>query len=287
MKPVLALLFSASFWGFLWFPARTLQEMGLPGIWQLFASYIPALLVLSLARGVRTEGIAHKPLDVLLLVMAAGWTNVAFVFAILQHEVVRVLILFYLSPLWAVVLGHWLLGERVRRITGWMLLLGVGGAGIMLWQEGILSSPPGKGDALALSAGFSFALTNVMTRRLQHLGTALKTQLAWLGGLVVCVLLLAMDAEPFPVVPGRVWLGAVLLGVLGYMFATLAAVYAVSRMPVQRFSIIMLFELLVGAVSAWLLAGEIVEGREWLGGAMILMAGVVAVMADTRRKAYV
>jgi len=73
------------------------------------------------------------------------------------------------------------------------------------------------------------------------------------------------------------WLGTLLLGLLGFMFSTLAVVYAVSRMPVQRSSVIMLFEILVGAVSAWLIAGESMQWREWLGGAMIVGAGLIAV----------
>ena len=62
-----------------------------------------------------------------------------------------------------------------------------------------------------------------------------------------------------------------------FLLATLAVVYAVSRMPVQRSSVIMLFEIVVGAVSAWLVAGETLGLREWIGGAMIIAAGVLAV----------
>jgi len=45
--------------------------------------------------------------------------------------------------------------------------------------------------------------------------------------------------------------------------------------------VIMLFEVLVGALSAWWLAGETLGLREWLGGAMIIGGGLVAA-ADPR-----
>jgi uncharacterized membrane protein len=38
--------------------------------------------------------------------LAAGWTNLAYVLAMLQGEVVRVLLLFFLSPLWTVVFAR-------------------------------------------------------------------------------------------------------------------------------------------------------------------------------------
>ena len=280
MKPVLALLLGAVFWGFVWYPVRELGHMGLSGVWQAGVSYGSALLLLVLLRGLRLRGISQRPLDVFWLVLASGWTNVAFLLAVMQDEVVRVLIFFYLSPLWAVLLGRWLLGERIRPVTAWMLGLGLGGAAVMLWQPNILSTPVGTADLLALSSGFAFAMTNVMTRRLHHLGTTTKTQLAWIGVVLVCVVMITVERPQLPPVAPAVWVGAVLLGIGGFMFVTLAIVYAVSRMPVQRSSVIMLFEIVVGATSAWLLAGETIDGREWIGGAMILTAGLVAVFVE-------
>lgn len=277
--PVLALLYAASFWGFVWFPARELEAMGMAGLWQMLISYSSALLVLGVARGVDLRSQGSRWSDVVWLVLAAGWTNVAFVLAVLQDEVVRVLILFYLSPLWTVLLGRWLLGEPIRLLTGWMLGLGLLGAVVMLWHDDVLNSPPGMGDYLAMSAGFSFAVTNVMTRRLTQLSTVQKTQLSWLGVVLVSLVWIALIGEAMPALAFAPWMGAVALGLLGFMFATLSVVYAVSRMPVQRSSVIMLFEVVVGAVTAWWLANEAIDLQEWLGGSMIILAGLVAVFA--------
>ena len=64
------------------------------------------------------------------------------------------------------------------------------------------------------------------------------------------------------------------------MLSTLAVVYGVTHMPVQRSAVIMLFELIVGAASAWWLAGESVDAREWLGGALILFAALIAIRQE-------
>ncbi len=279
LGPLLALLYAASFWGFVWYPARLLEGLGVAGLWQTLLSYGSALLLMVLLqRRLPLRGIRGRLRDLAWLALASGWTNVAFLLAVLDGEVVRVLILFYLSPLWATVLGRWLLGEAIGWHTGAMLLLGLAGAVVMLWQPRALSTPLSASDGLALSAGFSFALTNVMTRRLRGLDDRLKTQWAWMGVVLVSVLWLLAGGAPVPDAPPAGWLGAVALGVFGFFFSTLAVVYAVSRMPVQRSSIIMLFEIVVGAISAWLLAGESIEWREWLGGGLIIAAGLIATL---------
>ncbi len=277
MKPILALIYGASFWGFIWYPTRFLESMGLPGIWQLLTSYVSAMIVLLILEGFKLTRISQKPGHAILLIFAAGWTNVAFVLAVLNYEVARVLILFYLSPLWAIILGRWLLGERITFLTGVMLLLGLSGAALMLWDDGNFSGPLRQGDLLALSAGFCFALTNVLTRYLDNLSITLKTQLAWLGGIIVSLAFITFLNEPFPKVEIEIWIGSILLGVFGYFLATIVVVYAISRMPIQRSSIILLFELFVGAISAWLLAGEVMEFKDWLGGCIIVCSGMIAI----------
>jgi drug/metabolite transporter (DMT)-like permease len=180
LRPVLALLYSATFWGLVWYPLRLLEQAGVSGPWQTLVSYAAAVLVfLPALRGNGAE-LALHPIGLSLLGLASGWTNVAFVLAMLDGTVVRVLLLFYLSPLWATLLAHWLLGEPVSRISWMTLPVGLGGAGLMLWDPQLGSPwPAGAADWLALSAGLAFAVTNVITRRLQAVGIRLKTSVWW------------------------------------------------------------------------------------------------------------
>ena len=277
LPALLALLLASGYWGFVWYPVRLLEDVGMGGLWQVLTSYGSALVVLTLVRGMRLRTLTGHVADCLWLILAAGWTNVAFLLAVIDGEVVRVLILFYLSPLWAALLGRWLLGEPLGLHTAAMLILGLTGTVVMLWQPAALESGINRADWLGLSAGFAFALANVMTRRLRALGDVLKTQLSWIGVVAVSLSWLLLEGASWPRAPAVGWLGAIGLGVFGFLFMTLAVVYAVSRMPVQRSSVIMLFEIVVGAVSAWWLAGEAMGWREWLGGLMIVGAGLIAV----------
>ena len=51
----------------------------------------------------------------LLLILSAGWANFGYVLAMLHGEVMRVLLLFYIAPLWTILFSFWLLDERLNR----------------------------------------------------------------------------------------------------------------------------------------------------------------------------
>jgi drug/metabolite transporter (DMT)-like permease len=282
MWPTLGLLYGATFWGLVWYPSRLLEDAGITGAWLTLVSYAVAFVALVPFVRWPRRAIVDSWHEVSVLLLAAGWTNVAFVLAVLEGEVVRVVLLFYLSPVWTVLLGRWLLHERLTWRTAVMLGLGLGGALIMLWDPRLGRVPLNQADLLAISAGFAFALNNVLTRRIRHLGVRTKTHIAWLGVVVVSIGFIALSSPQFPVASMSAWSGTVALGLGGFMLSTLAVMYGVTHMPVQRSAVIMLFELIVGAVSAWWLAGEAIVGREWLGGGLILGAALIAILQEER-----
>jgi drug/metabolite transporter (DMT)-like permease len=270
--PTLGLLYASTFWGLVWYPTRLLEQAGIAGAWLTLVGYGAALLVFLPFLRLSASDLRQRP------------ANLAFVLAVLEGEVVRVILLFYLSPVWTVLLGRWLLGEPLTRRTALMLAPGLAGAAIMLWDPAIGHVPLNRADLLALSAGLAFALNNVMVRRIEHIGVRAKTGLAWFGVVLVSMPFALLGSGGVPDVPAAAWIGTLLLGVGGFMFSTLAVVYGVSNMPVQRSAVIMLFELIVGAATAWWLAGELVELRDWIGGILIISAAMLAVFQREERQ---
>jgi drug/metabolite transporter (DMT)-like permease len=271
--PVLSLLFTATLWGMVWYPLRLLESQGLSGLWSAMISYGAALLV-CMGVFVRQRGVLRDNLPALIMLgLTAGWCNVAFIMAVLDGAVVRVLLLFYLSPFWAVCLGWLMLDERMDGKTLMVFLVAVGGAIIMLWDESIgLPWPRDASDWLAVSSGFAFALSNVFVRRMQAVGVWLKSAMTWLGVVVIAGLWIASSRTVVPAAEANAFLFAVLLGLGGFLVMTLSVQYGVARMPVHRSAVILLFELVVGAVSSLLLTDETISSREWLGGGMIVAA---------------
>lgn len=281
--PVFSLLLSAALWGVIWYPLRLLEAAGLSGLWTTLASYGAALLLGSLAVIARRGELRHQPLALLILAVSAGWCNVAFILAVLEGTVVRVLLLFYLSPIWAVLLAWLFLGERLSRQATGVFALAIIGALVMLWDPVIgLPWPSAPGDWLAVSSGFAFALSNVMTRQLQQVSVQIKTFTSWTGVMVIATtMLLFSGAVALPEVTLSVWLAAAALGWFGIVIMTLAVQYGVTHMPVHRSAVILLFELIAGALSASLLTNEVVRPLEWLGGVLIIAAAYWAARLHT------
>lgn len=105
----LALVVNAFVWGVSWWPLRQLQAQGLHPLWATAGVYLVSLLVLALLRPGAWRGFAGRP-QLLLLMAAAGLTNVGFNWAVTVGDVVRVVLLFYLMPAWTVLLAWALLG---------------------------------------------------------------------------------------------------------------------------------------------------------------------------------
>ncbi len=278
--PVLSLLLTASLWGLVWYPLRLLEAQGLSGLWLSLTSY-GAILLLGLVWLWRNRADWRDNAPWLaLMTLAVGWCNVAFVLAILEGTVVRVLLLFYLSPLWALILGWLLLDERPGTTGLIVFILAVAGALTMLWDPELGTPwPRDPADWLAVSSGFAFSLANVAVRKTHHLSLKTKAAVGWLGVVLVAGTWIVLAAEPVPDTSVTAVTGAVLLGWLGFFIMTVTVIYGVTHMPVYRSAVILLFELVIGAVSAQLLTDEVVLLREWLGGALIMGAAYMAARA--------
>ena len=274
---VLLLLWAASFWGVVWYPLRLLEAGGLDGLWTTWlifsAAAIPGLWLAWSSR----HQLRQQPGLLLLMAVANGWLNTAFVLAVLEGSIVRVLLLFYLSPLWSTLLAWLWLKERPSPLALAILAVAMVGALFMLWNPVLgFPWPQGRADWLAISAGLGFSFSNVAVRRLKQLSARLKSAVVWWGVVVVAGAALLVSGAPLPQVSTTVWTGALLLGLLGIFVATLATVYGVTHMPVHRSAVILLFELVAGAVSSQWLTDEVVTPVEWFGGGLILLAAYLS-----------
>jgi len=268
-------------WGIIWYPYRLLQEAGFSGVSASFYTYLIAMVigVVLLGRHWRDLLSAHN--SMCWLALAAGWTNLSYVLAVIDGEVMRVMLLFYLSPVWTLLLAHFWLKERAGLQGVLVIATSLLGAFIMLYDATLPTNMPlphNQSEWLALSAGMGFSLMNVQSRKFGDLSLVSKSFSVWLGVVFITVVSVLFFGQDFamPTTMRNVdwmWLGGV--GVL--LFAsTLLVQYGVTHMPAVRASIIFLFELVVAAIAAYYLAGEDMSLNEWVGGAFIVTAAIYA-----------
>ena len=270
---LISLLAGATIWGLIWHPYRALEGMAVsPALGATLTYFVAFLLGLGLFR---RQLAGFRPGWMLAMIgLVAGGCNLGYVLATVHGEVMRVLLLFYLAPLWTVLLARLLLGEKVSLPGAAVIGLSLAGAVVMLWQPSLgLPLPENGAEWLGLAAGFLFAFANVLIRKAQELSIEVKSMAVFAG--VVLAGLAALPFEPGTVTlpPMAGWLLVALIGLV-LLATNLFVQYGLTHTPANRAIVIFLFELLVAALASWLLAGEAMTLKEWLGGAMIVAASL-------------
>ncbi|MDD4882467.1 MAG: DMT family transporter [Gallionellaceae bacterium] len=271
----LALVVAATIWGVVWYPYRLLEQAGLSGSLSSLLTYLVALAVMLLVYLPRRDWPSGNRGMLLAVAVTAGWTNLAYVLAVIQGEIMRVLLLFYLAPLWTVMFSRYLLRERTG---GWGLLvmaMSLAGAVVMLFSpDNPLPLPKNAAEWLGLSAGVTFALSNVLARRLKHVSTRRRSVWIFAGVLLIALLPATSGGDSAAVLAtlGPAHLGLVLLTGGLLVAATLTAQYGLAHIPANRAIVILLTELVAAAFFSWYWADEVMTMQEWLGGALIVAA---------------
>jgi len=275
--PVAGILSGALVWGLIWYPYRVLQEAGISGPEATFISYLLAMLCGAFMLPRVWRELPEAGWWAVLLVFSAGWANFGYVLAMLQGEVMRVLLLFYLAPFWTILFSHWLLGERLNRYGYLIIALSLSGAFIMLWEPRLgLPLPQNLSEYLGLTAGMGFALSNVVSRRAAHLSVEAKSFSIWFGTAVLTApLLWWQGGVSVQTIDAQAWLILVLLAIV-LCSCSFAVQYGVTHMPANRAMLLFLFELVVAALAAYWLANEAMELRDWLGAALIVSASLLS-----------
>jgi len=270
--PTAVLLFAAVMWGFTWLPLKTINSLGVDGsLLTLIAFGAASLLVLPamLWQWPRWRG---HPRAVAAMFVLGGFANLAFTVALIQGDIIRVMMLFYLAPVWGVLGGAGFLGERIdsKRVLGVMLALA--GAFLVLGGSATLDAPPSWNDLLAVASGFAFAMNNVACRATQQVPVATKLGAMFVGSSVLAAGHLWLLGEGVPSVGPAGWVSSLAYGLVWIVVATLATQWAVTHMEAGRAAVILIAELLAAVLSAALIAGEIMSPQEVAGGVLILAA---------------
>ena len=279
LLPVLALLANAFVWGVAWWPLRWLEVRGVHALWATAGVYLLALALLSLRWPRAWIELAHTP-SLWWLVLAAGMTNASFNWAVTIGDVVRVVLLFYLMPLWAVLLARVLLHERLTPLAALRIVLALAGAAIVLRPDGGgWPWPQTLAEWLGVLGGFSFALNNVLLRRHAASGSAARALAMFAGGAFVAgalaTVLTLQGTVPPPPAPAPWLVGAAMLA-LAFVGANLALQYGAARLSAAATAVVMVSEVLFASVSAIAIGAGTLSPALLAGGALIVAAALLA-----------
>ena len=283
--PELAIVLSGALWGLYWIPVRYLEARGVGVVWFTLAVFVAGLVLLVpvVARwpGARA---AFTP-RMLVTGFLTGGAFVLYSIAIALTEVVTAILLFYLSPVWATVLGRFVLAERLTGARLAALGLGLGGLWVVLGGESGAPLPRNLGDWFALVSGIAWAAGTIRVHQDAAVSPAAHVTSLFVGGTAATALIaLLPPVDPGPPAPllaaGPV---AIVLGVAGVSVAsTIGVLWGVRLVSPGRAGLLMMMEVVTGLASAAAFAGEAFGVAQVVGSALIVAAAVVEVRPAAR-----
>ncbi|ADE10325.1 DMT family transporter [Sideroxydans lithotrophicus] len=280
-KAVSALLVGSIFWGLFWWPLKSLGLVGIHGsIVQVYAFGLSVLLMLPFVW--RNLAQLRGQIGLILIIAAlGGWATAALATSLAAGSVVRVMLLFYLAPVWTILAARIFLGEAFTRLR--FLALGIALAGLAATLGGpeIFTTPLSAIDLLALSSGLAFACNNVAVRFGHGLPDTVRAIAINAGCAVLSLGFLYWDEAPMLTLTAKQVGILSAFSLLWVVPGTLATFYGVARLDAGKAAILLLAELVVAVFSAVLIGGEHLSAQEIVGGILILSAAVIEARSET------
>lgn len=282
-----ALLIAAGMWGLFWIPQRALEAGGLTGGWATISQMvIPFAMLLPISVWRLYKGQSFG-LEYPLIGLLFGGGIACYANSFLLTDVVRALILFYITPVWTTLFEIVFLRQIPRLYRYITLALALSGVWIVFGQEGVIPLPQNSGDWIALLGGILIAASAVRMEIKKPEGIyPILFSFFFYGGLFTLIqsYFLSDYLGDAPSIESWVammpWL--LLIAILFHIPTNIVILGAPSRIGAGIFSIIILFEIVVGTFSAAVLTDELIGWREILGSSFIIFAGLTEIIFASR-----
>lgn len=268
-------------WGVYWLPVRSLAGMGLSGAWGTVAITLAAALVLAPGALAARREIGRASRVTLAATALGGAAFALYSIGFVHGRVAIIILLYFLTPVWSTLIGRHVMGWHTPRLRLLAIAVGLAGLALMLGADGALPLPRGAGEWMALVAGILWSVATTGIRARPELRPAAAAFFFALGA-SLAALVLAPLLGPWPGglpagTAGRAIGLALATGGLWWGLSVASLMWATARLEPARVGILLMTEVLVGAGSATLLAGEHLGRLELLGGALVLCAGLLEV----------
>jgi drug/metabolite transporter (DMT)-like permease len=286
LMPSVAIAIGAAFWGLYWIPVRGIEQAGVHAFWTgpVIFGFSSLLLVPIVLFRIRNY-MAHWR-QIVVPGLLSGFAFALYIVSLNLTDVVRAILLFYMSPLWSTLLGVLILKERftVNRVIA--LLLAFLGLYIVLVVESGLPLPRNMGDWFALISGLCWSIASVKLFQDGDHMIIEKVTMFTIFALLLSLLLLVWQQGNLDGMPGiealvRSWYWILLIA-LGMLPIAYLTIWPATVLSPGRVGMLLMVEVLVGVGSAAALTDETFGLREMVGALLIISAGVVEVLRQQK-----
>ena len=278
--PSLFVVCVGALWGVYWIPLRHVQALLPAGPWLTFAAVLLGSLALTPFAWRGRARLAASNNKALLSTALGGASFVLYSNGLLYGQVAVVILLFYLTPIWSTLIARFWLKWPLHPWRYPAVVLGLAGIALVLQgsHHGV-PLPRSLGDFLGLTSGilWSVAATGI---RVHSRTRAAETNFVFCAGGACMALPLAFVLgsspgdyvrEPHP--EALAWIMGI--GILWWALSLTGFMWASRRLEPARVGVLLMSEVLVGAVTAGLFAGEALTLSMALGGVLVVTAALL------------
>ena len=241
------------------------------------------LVVIVAAR--RTKDL--KPGGQSVMLVASGLVTAAFAICVYKaYNLVPIgaaTFLLYLSPVLVALMAPLILKEKLERSTLLCLGIALAGTGLLSWgQSGDSGRLSALGIVYALGSALAWAVLMIIWKKLRET-TSPFTIGIWTNA--VCAAAAAAFAIPSThLVTPKAWIALVVFGTVSFGAASLTYFYALKRVKVQDAAILSYIEPVSAMVLGFAFLGEAPRPQDYLGAALIVVAGVLLLKLRALKK---
>lgn len=285
---VLVLFVSSIGWGLTWLPLKAMNDIGLDAMLLIFIAFTSAGLMLLPAMILQRKVWLPKFHLILLVAFLGGIANATFQSAIYHGDVIRVMILFYLLPVWSVLGGKIFFKEKIDRLRVVAVIAALAGAVLILGINESFFQHFSYLDVLAILSGLGLALNNLVFRATPDIPVASKVSAMFLG-CAVMIGVFILNSETAIIYPENITVTgyAAAYGMLWITLITFGTQWGVTHLEAGRSALIIVVELVVAVVSAAIITQAEMSNIEIAGGLLVLSAAIMEGMRAAKPDEYV
>ena len=274
----IACLYAGGVWGLFWIPLRALEDAGLHGLWVTVVYFLVPTLCLLPVGIWRWKHFQAGGFQLQVTAMVSGGALLLYSTSIVYTEVVRAMLLFYLTPIWGTILARIFLGDVITPLRIFTILIAIAGM-LTIFGLGVqFPMPKNIGDWMGIGSGILWAVAMVRIRMDQNI-SALDMSLgfflwslifSFLAAMVLAPSYIPSVAETLPTMPLLLIFMALLI-----LPGTYASLWGPKFLSPGLVGLLFMTEIVVGSISVAFLAGEPFGVREITGIFLIVGASLL------------
>ena len=288
LNPNLAIILSTILWGTWWYPLRLLNDYADNNAIPLFLSFMLGGFAIFIFSTKNISSFSKKNILITLLAASIGAAAMClYNEGLIRGNVARILIFFYLTSVWSTMIEVFFLRQPLTIFRACSISAGFIGLFIITGIDEGNFLPNSMADVFGILSGMLWSVCATLIRINKELDVNFATSIFILvGGVFVILATYLPDGQILSGFNFDVFSKTILV-IIAFAFIWLLPgywliTYGQDQVDPGRAGILLMFEVVIGVISAYLLANEIITLREFIGAIFVMSAPLIEIYSSKK-----